>query len=362
MSAAMLERNDRELAATTAPLERVRLLHDRAVLLARLGELGASLAVSSEAARLLTAADPRCLHLRARYVAAIQAYFGLRFAEASADMRRVLEDARYDCHLALLSECESALALFLQREGDARGAVRFARAVLANDEATDEARYRALLSLASLHENAGDFAAAARLYDEMQAPLSAMGDDIATASWRSRSACNRAGQLRLSAVRGTLDPGELAATIAALRDSIAFASALAASVQRAIEHLALAEMQMLAGRYDEALAVYDAHLPGAEANGFLTEVTIAIADRALCLLRLGRAAEAASGIECALSRLDLATPAETRAIVHDNAATITLAAGRVREAQQHEQLAQIAWAATRHELLEARRMLVASQS
>ena len=362
MSAALLERNDRELAATTAPRDRVRLLHDRAVLLARLGELDASIAASSEAARLLTAADPRCLHLRAGYVAAILAYFSLRFDDASAGMRSVLEEARIDGHLALVSECESALALFLQREGDARGAVRFARAVLANDQATDEARYRALLTLASLHENAGDFAAAARLYGEMQAPLSAMGDDIATASWRSRSACNRAGQVRLSAVRGTLDPDELASTIAALRDSIAFASALSASVQRVIEHLALAEMQMLAGNFGEALTTYDAHLPGAETTGSLTEVTIAIADRALCLLRLGRAAEAAAGIARALSRLDVATPAETRAIVHGDAAEIASAAGRTHDAQQqHEQLTRIAWAAARHEQREARRMLVEPQ-
>jgi tetratricopeptide (TPR) repeat protein len=358
VSAAPLERNARALAATSDALERVPLLQDRAVLLARLGDHDASRAASAESARLLTADAPPCLHLRSRYVAAIQAYFSLRFDEANAQMRQALADARADCRLALVSECESALALFMQREGDTRGAVQFARAVLANAEATHESRYRALLTLASLHETAGDFPAAASLYEEMQAPLAALDDDIATASWRSRSACNRAGQLRLKAVQGELDKNELAATIEALRDSIAFASALASSVQRSIEHLVLAEMQMLAGRYDEALATYDAHLPGTETTGFLIEATVAIADRARCLLQLGRRAEAVAGIERALARLDETTPAEVRAIVHENAAAVALASARTRDAHQHEQLAQIAWAATRHEQQEARRLLM----
>lgn len=357
MSAALLERNDRELAATAEPLERVRLLHDRAVLLARLGEIEASRAASDEASRLLADGAPHCLVLRARYVAAIQSYFGLHFAEANTQMQAVLDDARADCRPALVSECESALALFLQREGNVRGAARHARAVLANDQATDEARYRALLTLASAHEVAGDFENARRLYGQMQAPLEAMGDDIAIASWHSRSACNRAGHARQAAVRNALDAGELAQTIEALQASIAYASSLATSVQRTIDHLVLAEMQMLAGRFDQALATYDAHLGTAEVKGFLPEATVAIGDRARCLLHLGRRAEAEKEIVRALARLDESTPAEVRATVHDNAAEIAIAAGRSSDAHEHAQLARIAWAAAQYEQREARRLL-----
>ena len=139
--------------------------------------------------------------------------------------------------------------------------------------------------------------------------------------------------------------------------SIAFASTLTASIRRTIEHLVLAEMRMLSGRFDEALAGYDTHLAGAETGGKLAEVTVATADRARCLLHLGRDAEAAAEIARALDRLDSATPAEVRAIVHDNAAEIALASGRARDARQHAQLAQIAWAASAHEQREASRLL-----
>ncbi len=65
-----------------------------------------------------------------------------------------------------VAECESAFALFMQREGDVRAALALASSVLANSEATLEARYRASLAMASLHQDAHDHETAYRLYRE----------------------------------------------------------------------------------------------------------------------------------------------------------------------------------------------------
>jgi hypothetical protein len=98
-------------------------------------------------------------------------------------------------------------------------------------------------------------------------------------------------------------------------------------------------------------------LPAAEGDGFLHEVTAALADRAQCLLKLGDRDAAVTQAGAALRRVDESTPADVRAIVHENMATALRASGVATDAEQHRVLARMAWETYAHEQREARRLL-----
>ncbi len=267
------------------------------------------------------------LLLRFDYVDAIQLYFAKHFTEARNAMLDVVERARRTGDdMPLIGECESALALFMQREGDVRAAARYARAVLANSGATLESRYRAFLALGSLHQDAYDYEEAARLYGEAEGLVHQLDDDIAMSSWLQRSALTQAAHARQAAAMDELDARTLANAVNALKRSIAFAGGLPDGPDTTLNHLLLAEMLVLQKRYGDAIALYDAHLPSAEGDGFLHEVTAALADRANCCIELGRVDEGTAPARCALARVDEATPSDIRAIVHSNMATALKAA------------------------------------
>jgi len=181
-------------------------------------------------------------------------------------------------------------------------------------------------------------------------------------SWLQRSALTHAAHTRQAAALGELETRALNAAVDALQKSIAFASGLPGGPDTTLDHLLLAEMRVLQRRYDEALALYEAHLPSAEGEGFLHEVTAAEADRGQCLIELGRREEGLAQLVAALKRVDESTPSDVRAIVHANLAAALKIMGRAAEAEQHRALAGMAWETYAHEQREARRLLAGDPS
>jgi tetratricopeptide (TPR) repeat protein len=357
VSTRLLDANERQLADTTDSAQRTRLLQDRAILQARLGRTDEALRTLDLARQAAPQDLPATLALRFEYASAIARYFGKHFAEAREQMSSVLERALELADSVLCTECESTLALFMQREGDVRGAARYARSVLGNAGSSLESRYRATLALASLHHDARDYEEAVRLYHETKDVVRALGDEIAMASWMGRSALSQAAHARQAAASGELDARTLKDATEALESSIAYSEQLQEAPDMALTRLLLAEMRVLQKRYREALALYDAQLPIVEGDGFLHEVTAAMADRAQCLLKLGDADGAYSQAAAALKRLDQSTPADIRAIVHENMASALHQAGHAIEAEQHRLLSRMAWETYAHEQREARRLL-----
>jgi tetratricopeptide (TPR) repeat protein len=357
VSTRLLDANQQQLADANDAAERARLLQDRVILLARLGRTDEALVTLDLAQKTAPQDLPATLTLRFDFARAIARYFGKHFAEARAQMSEVLERARDHGDSALCTECESTLALFMQREGDVRGAARHARSVLGNSGSSLESRYRATLALASLHHDARDYEEAVRLYRETKDVVRTLGDEIAMASWMGRSALSQAAHARQAAANGELDAHTLKDAIEALESSIAYSEQLQEAPDMALTRLLLAEMRVLQKRYREALTLYDAQLPIAEGDGFLHEVTAAMADRAQCLLKLGDADGAYSQAAAALRRLDQDTPADIRAIVHENMAAALQQAEHAVEAEQHRLLSRMAWETYAHEQREARRLL-----
>lgn len=357
MSQRLLAANQRNVAAATHVTERIRLLQDRAVLLARLGRVAEAERTLAEAEQQMPADAPRALELRFTYVRAIGSYFSNRFADAHRTMYAALRAARKSNDPVLIAECESALALFMQREGDIRAAVAHARSVLANGDATLEARYRASLALASMHQDAHDYETAYRLYRETHEVVKNLDDEIAMASWLQRAAVAKAAHARQSAGRGELDKPGVKQAIAELQRCIDYAKQVPDGPATTLDHLLLAEMYVLQNRHKRALVLYDQHLPQCEGDGFLHECTAAMADRANCLLQLGETDVGYAQAVAAWRRLDDSTPADIRAIVHENMATALEAVQQPIEARQHRTMAHAAWDTHGHEQSETRRLL-----
>lgn len=357
MSQRLLEANQRKVAAAAAGADRILLLQDRAVLLARLGRVAEAERTLIDAEQQMPADAPPALRLRFAYVRAIDAYFSKRFADALQKMHEALRGARQSNESRLVSECESALALFMQREGDVRAALALARSVLANSEATLEARYRASLAMASLHQDAHDHETAYRLYRETHAVVKDLNDEIAMASALQRAALAKAAFARQAAGSGELDKRSLDEAIEAIKQGIDYAKQVPDGPATTLDYLLLAEMHVLQKRYKLALDLYDFHLPQCEGEGFLHEVTAAMADRANCLLQLGKIDAGYAEAVASLRRLDEAAPADIRAIVHENMAAALESVHQSSQAGQHRTMAQAAWATHRHEQREARRLL-----
>lgn len=357
MSQRLLAANQRNVAAAAQVADRIRLLQDRAVLLARLGRVAEAEATLSDAEQQMPTDAPRALKLRFAYVRAIDTYFANRFGDARRKMYEALREARQSNEPTLIAECESALALFMQREGDVRAAAMHARSVLANGNAPLEARYRASLALASLHQDAHDHETAYRLYREAQDVVKDLDDEIATASWLQRAALAKAAHARQSAGCGELDTQGVKEAIVALQQCIDYAAQVPDGPDATLDYLLLAEMHMLLKRYKQALALYDLHLPRCEGDGFLHECTAAMSDRAYCLVQLGEIDTGYAQAVSALRRLDQSCPADTRAIVHENMAAALEAVHQPLPARQHRTMAHAAWDTHCHEQREARRLL-----
>lgn len=357
MSKRLLETNQRNIAAAPSAPERIQLMQDRAVLLARLGRIAEAEQTLSEAEQQMPRDGPVLLKLRFAYVRAIDTYFSKRFNEAQRAMYEALNEARRSNERTLVAECEAALALFMQREGNVRVTIAHARAVLANSEAPREARFRASLALASLHQDAYDHDSAYRLYREMDDAVKELDDEIATAGWLQRAALAKGAFARQSAACGELNPGSVKEAIAALQQCIDYSASVPIGTVATLNYLLLAAMHVLQKQYALALEIYDSHLPQSEGDGFLHEVTAAMSDRATCLLKLGSIDAGYAQAVASLRRLDDASPAEIRAIVHENMATALESVQQSAQAQQHRTMAQAAWDARRHEQREARRIL-----
>lgn len=358
MSQRLLLANQRLIEAAANAVERARHLQDRAVLLARLGRVEAAREELQRARNALPMGAESAIDLRCDYVAAICLYFGKQFDEARTSMLQVADRARRElADRALLAESESALALFTQRENDVRSAARYARSVLGNAAASAESRYRALLALGSLHQDACDYEEAARLYAQAEGLVRELDDDIAMASSLHRTALTLTAHARQAAALDELDGHTVTGAVEALRRSIAFTESLPDGPDTMLDQLLLAEMYVLQGRHADALALYDAWLPPAAEQGFTHEVAVALADRGQCCLALGRDEEGHAHLRAALAKIDESTPADVRAIVHADMADALQRRGDKGAADQHRLLASMAWDTYAHEQREARRLL-----
>jgi tetratricopeptide (TPR) repeat protein len=322
----------------------VREAQDRAIEAARRGRLDEARAACAQAAAATAQLSPpdAGLALRSAYVEALITYFSRQVGPAIEALRELPARARALGDGELLAEFASTLALFCLRNGEVRSATAYARDALAEVAAAPDARYRAALALANLHQDARQPEEARRHFDLAMHAAAEAGDVLGTA----RVMCNQAGaqvaRLRQDAAAGHPDTGAAQTAVAAVGASLDAVDRIEGAEPMPLDFLLMGEALRLAGRWPDALALFDAHLEQASQDGELPELVVARADRAVCLLELGRVDEALASARAAVASLDETSPSDTRAVAHDALARALERAGEP-EAANHRALAQASW-------------------
>ena len=103
--------------------------------------------------------------------------------------------------------------------------------------------------------------------------------------------------------------------------------------------LCVAETLMLQGRFDDALLLYDEHLPAAQADGLLLQAAEGASRRARCLLSLQRLPAALDASDQALQWLAGYDDPDVAATVHSDRALVLTALGRDGDAAESLALA-----------------------
>lgn len=338
----------------------VREPQDRAIEAARRGRLDEARAAYAEAVAMAARLSPpdAGLALRCAYVEALITYFGRQVGPAIEALRELPSRARALADGELLAECASTLALFCLRNGEVRSATVYARDALAEVAAAPDARYRAALALANLHQDAHQTGEAQRHYELALHAAAEAGDVLGTARVMCNQAAAQVSEVRQAAAAGRPDETTARAALAAVETSLGAVDRIDGAGPMALDYLLMGEALQLTGRWAESLALFDQYLEPAARDGELPELVIARADRAVCLLELGRLDEALAAAQAALASLDHASPADARAVAHAALARVLEARGDP-EATNHRALAQAAWEIRAREQRDTARLMAA---
>ena len=133
--------------------------------------------------------------------------------------------------------------------------------------------------------------------------------------------------------------------IASLGSAEQLAAVLSGDDSSVQSSLRLGEMLRVAGDHARALEVFERCVDRAARAGMTWEATIARADHAVCLARVGRLLDANGTGALAEAELEPGYADYARAAVHDSLAELNELLGRAAARQRHADLAAAAWAA-----------------
>lgn len=338
-----LQALDDEIAQRRAPRAVLFLRAERAVVLARLGEtVQARLEIASlragEGPRTYPSLEPWLL--LAEGLADVYADLALAGA-ARVRVHRALTLARSTRSTRALPLAAAWLAHLDFHARDDASAVE--HLVLAHDTARPDhhsARSRLCLVLAGMLHYAGAEERAQPWYSQARVHAQAEGDGAALSSIMYNMALLRVVEVRLTAAFGPrTDAAALRRAMLGTESSIFLDRSVST---RALSHhppMQRAQLLVLSGQVDEALALYEAHAAQAVAEGLTSCEGIFLADQAWCLAMLGRTDEALERARAALSVLPAATEPEDRAIAHAMLSQVWTRLGVSDQAARHAALA-----------------------
>lgn len=332
----LLDRLERAIAQGRIPREVPFLRAERAVLLVRQGELDSA----RKELRALRALPDAQTNL------ALQAWLCL--ADGLADYFENVGPQSHEHVLRAYTLAVSAKAARIQalaaawcahmgfHRHDYAAAIGHVQTALRTAPAEHHsARSRAAVVVGNLYNFAGREDLAQPWYVRARTHAGMEGDGATLSSITYNLTALRVIHVRLADVFGEFD--EQAARRAMIgTESSAF-------LDRSVQALALSSLssmqraQILAGngRFAEALAMYDAELPQALAQGLTQAEGLYRADRAWCLLQLGRGDEALGAARHAATALEWASEVEERAVAHALLARVFGPLGLAEAADHH---------------------------
>jgi tetratricopeptide (TPR) repeat protein len=319
-----LQRIDDALAASAAPDERARLLALRVQTLARMRRQDEAQAALRGLQRLVGAQPSAMAHAWMLFAQACQQYFAGQLREALATFD---DCARLASNLGLVplaAQARGAQVFAHLQIDDLGAAIRACMTVRAlGAGAGPAALYQLHLALGSIRQAGGDLAGALGHFERALAYAQEAGDLLAVGAINTRAAGLHAWRTRKAVAQGATDGPERAASALKVLDE-AIAAAVADQTHAVLPELEMlrAGMLRLLGRCDEALAAFECFIPIALEHGLRNDALLASADRALCLLSVGRSDEALAVARAAADERADAHEHEVRAIALENLATV----------------------------------------
>ena len=333
---------DDAVAQRRAPRALLFLRAERAVVLARLGETDRARSEiaclrTDDLARGYPSLEPwLCL------AEGLADFYADLAGRARDRVRRALALARSTRSTRALPLAAAWMAHLDFHARDDASAV--AHLVLALDTAQSDhhsARSRLCLVLAGMLHYVGAEERAQPWYSQARVHAQAEGDGAALSSIMYNMALLRVVEVRLTAAFGArTDAAALRRAMLGTESSIFLDRSVST---RALSHhppMQRAQLLMLSGAFAEALALYEAHMAQAVAEGLTSCEAIFLADQAWCLAELGRGDEALSRSRLATAALPAATEPEDAAIAHAVLAQVQARLGLSELAHRHAQAAE----------------------
>lgn len=212
------------------------------------------------------------------------------------------------------------------------------------------AKARLGLVLADAHRFAGDDSRSQLWYQFAREHAIAEGDTSMMSALLHNISAMRAGRIGLD---DCFDRGDMEAAHRALLEAESTANydwgAGASALKTMVPLQARAQLLVVLGRWDEAVALFDSHLGRAKTEGLAHREARFVAERAWCHLRRDRPREALKDAKQAAKCIDAQFDPDDCAATHARLARVWRELSREDEALQHQALADQALAAYRAE-------------
>ena len=198
--------------------------------------------------------------------------------------------------------------------------------------------------VAQAYHEAGRFDRARLWYDDARQHAAQEGDDATIGAIMWNMAWLHYTNLRQNQALGAQIDGSTARPTTVWAESSAnFDALIGLGSLQSLQPILKAQILTAGGRTDEALALYDAHLDFARAEGIGYLDGSLLADRAWCLVRAGRAEEAFAVAEAAAAALTRRAPPGDRAPGHSRLADVFDALNDAPRAAAQRAHAERAW-------------------
>ena len=346
----LIERLDAQIAQAEEVFERECLKSRRAAVLARHGQF-------AEARFALAGLRSQSQRLRNPVLSAWVAFVDglIEHCEslnptARAKFRRAYDLAATAGDAELHALCAAWLAMTDFNASDVEATVAHAQEALRIAPADHHAaRARAALVMASAWRVAGDDERAIPWYKVARQHAATEGDVSLVSVLLHNMAAFQAGRISLEGAFDRADLVDAQRVLLEAESTGNYDAGVGNGQLMAEVPLLRAQLMTVLGQYDAAIAMFDAQLPRARAEGQVHREARFLADAVFAEVKLGRLDEAVKRLRAITAVLPLMTEHDDLAATHARLAVATRALGRTEQADAHAAQAQAALALHRAE-------------
>lgn len=339
----LLKRLDAEIAAAPTVVRSASLKAQRAMLLARHGQLTLAREQLTNLHQLAFQHPHPEIGAWLHFAEGLMSYYTDFGSSAQDKIHRAQVIARAAGIKSLEALTAAWLANLAYVHANLANLIRQARhcdELAAPDQ--HDARYRLCMIMGLALHFAGDLQKARPWYAKARVHAAADGDDVALSALMYNMAEMRTAQARRESLYGNAgtDIGLLAG-VNSIRHYDAF---VGGSVKAGLTPLLLAQSLTVEGDFAQARALYETHLPEAMSQGLARLGSSLLADLAWCRVNTGQTEHAMLQANEAELELDPSCDVDDRAATHSRLAQVYTALGSPTAAARHAELAAKAWA------------------